>query len=308
MPIVILREQPGVSLDPRLEVVDGQQRLTTLLSFISPEAFPQSNRFSLLEKHRGDLDCETFAEMSDEMKNQLLSYEIAVHILPPSISDRTVLDIFARLNATGYKLNNQELRNAEFQGSFKEYAYTVANDLYTSWTKWGLFTNDNLARMAEVEYVSDLTLNLIYGVSAVDKDRLDRLYRENEAKFLQEDDCTYRLKVVLDTLDSNFGDKVKNSPFSKKTWFHALFMVLHHVMFAGTKAGEHKREAVPVPKHFWSRLEQTAEVIANGVGLPEHIAKSVRTTNQDTRIHRFEYLLRELLDEDEIRVAAQGTV
>jgi len=56
-----------------------------------------------------------------------------VHVFPADTDDRDILQIFARMNATGMNLNAQELRNAEFFGRFKTAAYDIATEQLNRW-------------------------------------------------------------------------------------------------------------------------------------------------------------------------------
>ncbi len=111
IPIIFLREQKTdlTRLEHKREVVDGQQRLRTLLSFIQPQSLPNYNAardsFQIQKAHNKDLADKDFNDFPPEIRQRILDYEFSVHVLPSSIGDRDVLQIFARRNATGYMLN-----------------------------------------------------------------------------------------------------------------------------------------------------------------------------------------------------------
>ena len=97
----------------------------------------------------------------------MLDYDFSVHVLPADTEDRDVLQIFARMNSTGLKLNDQELRNAEFYGSYKEAAYRLAYEQLGRWRSWGIFSETDIARMLEVEETSDIICKrLVNGLPA----------------------------------------------------------------------------------------------------------------------------------------------
>lgn len=119
MPLIILRERRTnlYNLEPSREIVDGQQRIRTVLSYISLNLIENPKKedgFTVQYNHNPDLAGKSFSELPEEIRQRILDYEFSVHILPASIDDREVLQIFARLNATGSKLNDQELRNSEY--------------------------------------------------------------------------------------------------------------------------------------------------------------------------------------------------
>src|SRR6266566_6205164 len=131
MPIIFLRKtQDLTKLSSRLEVVDGQQRLRTLFSFIDPTVLrdyePEKDDFSVLGIHNSEIADTQFRKLPKDTQANILGYEISTHVLPPDTADEVVLRIFSRLNSTGAKLNHQELRNSQFFGTFKSLAYDLA--------------------------------------------------------------------------------------------------------------------------------------------------------------------------------------
>ena len=144
MPIIFLRERTDLkTLEPIREVVDGQQRLRTLLAFIDPSSLigyeVSKDSFVVKKTHNEDIAGKHFAQLDATIRRQILNYDFSVHILPSDTDDRDVLQIFARMNSSGVKLNSQELRNAEFYGAFKTLSYILAYEQLDRWRKWGIF-------------------------------------------------------------------------------------------------------------------------------------------------------------------------
>src|SRR6266545_3193440 len=82
MPIVFLREQTDLeSLEPRREVVDGQQRLRTLFSFIEPTSLSDYDQtrdsFQVKKTHNAEIAGKSFRQLPRSVQAQLLSYEFA---------------------------------------------------------------------------------------------------------------------------------------------------------------------------------------------------------------------------------------
>ena len=132
IPIIFLRDQRSdlSSLEPKREVVDGQQRLRTLIAYIDPSLLddykPGVDDFQVDLIHNKQLGGRSFRQLPSRIQQSILDYQFSVHVLSSSVDDREVLSIFARMNSTGVKLNAQELRNAEFYGAFKTSIYRTA--------------------------------------------------------------------------------------------------------------------------------------------------------------------------------------
>lgn len=98
--------------DGKEEVIDGQQRILTFHAF-------RNNKFSL----KGltiltELNGKKYSELPDEFKDNFLDREVTVvKILSESQKD-IKFEIFVRLNRGSVKLNEQELRNCIYRGSF----------------------------------------------------------------------------------------------------------------------------------------------------------------------------------------------
>src|SRR5580704_12797181 len=80
IPIIFLREQKTDlnSLEPKREVVDGQQRIRTLLSFIQPNLIknfdPEKDGFTIKKTHNRDLADKPFGSLPPEVRQTILDY------------------------------------------------------------------------------------------------------------------------------------------------------------------------------------------------------------------------------------------
>lgn len=85
------------------EIVDGQQRLTTIYDYING-----TDVFTLPK-----IPIARFSELTPESKASFLNYEISVRYLK-GVSPEQVRDIFQRINKTDYALNSAERLNAQW--------------------------------------------------------------------------------------------------------------------------------------------------------------------------------------------------
>jgi len=92
------------------QVVDGKQRLSSLFDFIN-------NKYSLsdLTILRG-LKGKKFKELEASQQVKIEDHKIFVNVIQFPTPDRVKFDIFDRVNRGGSRLNNQEMRNAIYQG------------------------------------------------------------------------------------------------------------------------------------------------------------------------------------------------
>ena len=111
IPVIYTAEMPN----GREVVVDGQQRLTTFREFCI-------NKFKLSKlKILEDLNKKEYSDLSSEMQERIDFYKIkVVKILQTSHPD-IKFEVFERLNKGSVKLNDQELRNCIYRGTFNEF-------------------------------------------------------------------------------------------------------------------------------------------------------------------------------------------
>lgn len=299
MPIIFLREQKSnlLSYEPKREVVDGQQRIRTLISYIAPNFIKDLNKerdiFTVKKSHNKELFGKTFPELSEHLRQAILDYEFSVHILPSSTDDREVLEIFARMNATGLKLNEQELRNAEFYGEFKTSMYKIASEQLNRWRTWNILTENNIARMEEVEMTSEFALLILKGLTGKTQASIKKIYKEKDAEYPERSEVERRFRVVMDTIDNTLGNALKYIPFSKKTLFYSLFAFIYEIQF-GLKSKLERISPKPVSNDIIARIKLVGKRLQDKTA-PEPILEAAtrRTTNIDSRRVLFDYLVKE---------------
>lgn len=112
LPLIYLAE----TMEGNLVIVDGRQRLTTFFSYLD-------NEFALNNlKILPDLNSCKFKDLEQDEKKRkyaadIEDFQLVIQIIKYPTPDRVRFDIFDRVNRGGTPLNNQEMRNALYQGS-----------------------------------------------------------------------------------------------------------------------------------------------------------------------------------------------
>lgn len=103
-------------------VLDGKQRLLTLLQFVGYADASTNNKFKLRELEiLEELNGLGFDQLNEDIKRQFLNYAIRSSIIR-NWPDPAFLEIvFVRLNEGSVKLSPQELRQGMFPGPFTTY-------------------------------------------------------------------------------------------------------------------------------------------------------------------------------------------
>jgi hypothetical protein len=284
IPIIILRERLDLNtIEPLREVVDGQQRLRTLISYIEPKLLEdydsEKDDFSVSRTHNKSLARKSFRQLSSKIKQRILNYSFSVHVLPSDTSDQDVLQIFARLNSTGTKLNGQELRNAQFFGEFKQLAYSLAHSQLNRWRDWGIFSENDIARMIEVEETSDAMLLILEGNHGKTQAVLNRLYKKFEDEFEHSAEVAKRFNSVMDMIDETFGLRLRHTVFSRKALFHTLFAFTYDQMY-GLKSKLIKKSPKKLNAHYQTAVFDASDIIKHGE-VPDDLDKTLRAGTSD---------------------------
>jgi hypothetical protein len=265
VPIVFIRERTDVeTLSTIREVVDGQQRLRTMLSFVDPSCLADAtdaDSFVVQKKHNRDLQDKTFVALSADAKKRILSYQLSTHVLPNDTSDSEVLSIFARMNSTGSKLNDQELRNAEYFGEFKLASYETALANLNRWRTWSLFSEQDIARMKEVEFTSALFIQIMEGLFERTQSIINRYYKQYDDAFSSGSRVIKEFHRVMDTIEDSFGDGLRSTVYSNTAMFFQLFNLVRRL----------DREGVALTQARTRRISEIGDKIRDRDGLPENV-------------------------------------
>lgn len=102
-----------------LEVVDGKQRLTSIWCYMEEGKFPDGTDFALsgLEVLQ-QLNGKMYSDLDDSLREIMCDFALNVHTISRNSDDDVVFEVFERLNMGSTQLNEQELRNCVFQGSY----------------------------------------------------------------------------------------------------------------------------------------------------------------------------------------------
>lgn len=206
------------------EIIDGQQRMRTILSFVSDE-------FKISKSHNPIYGGLLFSELNEDVQEEFLTYELPVEIIK-SKDDSIIYDMFARVNTNNMTLNKQELRNAKYWGEFKVFIYSISAELRSLFIDFRMFSDKQLSRMADIEYMSSLAAGVIEGVITDSPTKIDSIYGKYDENFEDRDSIEYRIKRIFVTIENILEDNKYTSKFFKrKAYFYTLFMAINHLMF-----------------------------------------------------------------------------
>ena len=205
------------------EVIDGQQRVSAVLDFLS-------GGYRLSRTLEATWANKTFAQLSEEEQDTIRTYGFSAEMFH-AVSDSEVLELFSRLNTYSVPLNAQELRNGRYFGLFKQLVYALARQRLEFWRRHSILTEQNIARMLEVEFVSELLIAQMSGMQDKKKS-IDDFYEKYDESFPAHSRAERRFNEVIDTVE-----KVSNlvalsaTEFRRPPLLYTLLCVIHHRVF-----------------------------------------------------------------------------
>lgn len=217
IPTIYVRHYLDIESEKSIkEIVDGQQRLRAIFGYLSDE-------FSA--KHPSYAKPVKYSELTTKEKNELKMTKLSIGILV-NASESDVIEIFGRLNTISKTLNAQEKRNAKFSGLFKQFCLTNAAKRVNFWRATNIFSATAISRMDEVQFISDITHNLINGLSDYNSTKIDSTYRMYDELFAGETKLQARIDKVFGILDLIKPETIRDTIFSRSPIFFSLFLVL----------------------------------------------------------------------------------
>jgi hypothetical protein len=222
------------------EVVDGQQRLKTIFSYLT-------DGFKISRIHNQEYGGKFYSELPEDIQRQLLHYELAVDLLLDA-SDEDVLDVFARLNTYSKNLVGQELLNAKYFGEFKQIVYQLSLEFLKFWTSNKIITDNEILRMTDAELVSDLLIAMTDGIKS--KKAIPAYYALYDDHFPDQIKHIREFRNTIDTIGEIMQGGLVTSEFRRIHMFYTLFTSIFHLLYGlpGLNKEEISLKPVDYPK------------------------------------------------------------
>lgn len=196
------------------EVVDGQQRVRAILGFCKGE-------FRALNTEIGKK--VLYSDLNRTQKQKFLMIALPIGYLQGA-SDSDVIDIFARINSVAKSLNSQEKRNAKFSGAFKQFCVSESTKRLSIFRDFHFFTANDIARMNEVQFMSDLIVNIKDGLTSYSSSKLDKYYSDYDDSFDDGPIISERLDSIFNLIGKLGPEIFRDTIFSRPPVLFSLIM------------------------------------------------------------------------------------
>lgn len=208
----IYLSQSGIdfeTLKSQQVVVDGQQRLSTIMQYV--EGIPE-------QKWKG---IPLFKDLSTDQKNDFLNYNVVVRNLQDASED-VVKEVFRRINQTKFNLEQIEIQNALYDGEF----ISAAKEIVTlnQLENFPVFSDIDISRMSDLNFVLLCMSTLLEGgYYAGNKKTEEFIIRYNDS-FVERDNVITQFNKTFDYIKSL--SLPQDSIWYRKSNFFTLVMEL----------------------------------------------------------------------------------
>jgi hypothetical protein len=193
------------------DVVDGQQRLRTIIDFAS-------GRFALGAK-AAEFQGLRYNDLEDEQKDAFLAYKLTCEQLI-NANDDDVLEVFVRINSYAVPVNDAELRNARFDNAFSDLTKSLAKRLLPVW-HLGVLSGRDRVRMLDQSFVAETLGFFLFGVTDGGEARITRIYEDVKSRTASELPDSSIVEQVLIHAGTLAWD-LKNEPLIQRPHFLML--------------------------------------------------------------------------------------
>ncbi|MDX2368697.1 MAG: DUF262 domain-containing protein [Colwellia sp.] len=224
LPPIYLRDYIDDNGKRKKEIIDGQQRISTILEFYKNEFRLSKNIFD------EDFYNATFKELPPEEQLMIEDFEVSF-ISIRGASNGDIISIFSRLNSFSLPLNSQEKMNSVYAGEIKSLIYELASEYNTFWLDFKILTPAIIARMADASLVSDILYTIIYGRKSASSKLLEKMYKEFDDNFPLKHEINSNFNETISILGNLLESASIKKVFRPKFMFYSLFLVVYARLF-----------------------------------------------------------------------------
>jgi hypothetical protein len=201
---------------PKKEIVDGQQRLSTVVEF-------SEGKFAL-GKNAREFSGLRFAELPEDLQDRFWAYTVAADVIR-NASRSEILQMFRRMNAFTLPLNDAEKRHSEFFGEFKDWVNLALDRFGAVLVDWKILTSRQIVRMGDAEFMADLALAVEQGAVSTSPAKLRAIYKRYDEEFDPQDVIEERVFGAFEAAAENFSG-LQGTHATKPHVFHSLLCAL----------------------------------------------------------------------------------
>ena len=209
-----------------IHIVDGQQRIKAITSFISNE-FKLKKQYLMEDETKESYGNMFFKNLPAETRQAFWNYKLMIIEIDRKATRENIVNMFRRLNLTDYNLNDQEKRNS-ISGDFA--ALTRELSELPFWEKYKLFNNTDIKRMKDVEFCGSLVLLYRQGIiDQTDQRALNQAYEDLQNNYIDAENDKCAIISAIDLIKNFFVSDEILKFLKRKAQLYSLFSVVFYM-------------------------------------------------------------------------------
>ncbi|MEZ8323174.1 DUF262 domain-containing protein [Vibrio cyclitrophicus] len=224
IPPIYLRDYIDENGKRKKEIIDGQQRISTIFEYYTDEYALAKNIFD--EEFYG----LKYSDLPYEEQILIEDFEVSF-ISIRGASDADIISIFSRLNSYSAPLNPQEKLNSLYTGELKTLIYELASEYNTFWTDFKIISSSSIARMNDAKLVSQIMNAILNGITTEKSPNLEKMYKEHEESFCHKSEISSRFNNTMSILGVLLEEKNIQKAFTSLAMFYSLFLAVYDRMY-----------------------------------------------------------------------------
>jgi hypothetical protein len=291
-PKVVLRQTVDLKTKKsKREIIDGQQRLTTIRDFVD-------NKFKLTsvsKKYKG----KSFEDLGPDTQATLLSYEVSLDNIITATSEE-ILEIFRRINSYTLPLNTSEKRHATFQGEFKWFISDLTEIATPFFETYKVLSLKDISRMMDADLLTECCQIKINGIQNRSASKLASIYKLNDIQFTERDEIHNVITSTFNFITDNFTQVFDECKIQSYMFYSIMGALIYNKYSFPTEAGQ--LDDYQTTNGFCNNtnysnenliriITEANEKIENGTN-PDFVKASIATTHsQKNRLTRIKEIL-----------------
>jgi len=214
------------------DVIDGKQRLETILMFIGVGRFKRKQfdvRLELDDNGLCSCDWKHIKKYSDETRHKFECFQLQTVEVSGDLAE--IVDLFVRINSTGKRLTSGEKRHARFYNSrFLKEAEKLVRRHQSYLLHNRILSQPQLGRMKGTELFSELLISIHQGGLINKKTALDRAIGNDGINGNTLRRISKEFTATMNLIKKMYP-AIKQTRFRNTAEFYSLFMLvwqMHH--------------------------------------------------------------------------------
>lgn len=273
-------------------IVDGQQRIKAIYSFINNE-FKLKSQYLLDEDSKEKYANKYFKDLDKETRKTFWNYQLMIIEIDSAATRNDIITMFNRLNLTDYNLNAQEKRNS-VSGEFAALAREISEN--PLWDEKHLFTGADVKRMKDVEFCASIILLHRKGIiDQTDQSALNQAYEELQVGYKDAEQDKEAVCAAIKTIATFFSSGNVTKFLRRKAQLYTLFSVVFYMQRENILVEQYQKDCledfVKLYSVFNSDMDLSGEIsdsektlfdwlkkykLASSEGLNKHTNRMIR--------------------------------